>query len=79
MGKHDHHHNGLREFIGAVQTQMNLQILCVSESNKNIIKGKLVVEHTPGLSGPGRLAFVQIYSASQVDPSKLFLFSFGVN
>lgn len=68
MGKHDHHHYGLREFIGAVQTQMNLQILCVSESNKNIIKGKLVVEHTPGLSGPGRLAFVQIYSASQVDP-----------
>ncbi|KAK8579138.1 hypothetical protein V6N13_142358 [Hibiscus sabdariffa] len=37
--------------------------------SRHLISGKLVIEHSPGLSGPGKSATVQIYSSTQIDPN----------
>ncbi|KAK8632528.1 hypothetical protein V6N13_072919 [Hibiscus sabdariffa] len=36
---------------------------------RHLISGKLVIEHSTGLSGPGKSAIVQIYSSTQIDPN----------
>lgn len=45
--------------------------------SRYLINGKVVIEHSPGLSGPGNSATVQVYSSTVIDPSK-FLFSWSL-
>ncbi|XVF81301.1 hypothetical protein PTKIN_Ptkin15bG0144400 [Pterospermum kingtungense] len=73
----DHHHQhhlcySLQECFSAVESK-------ISHSNhpqgrpanryKYIINGNVVIEHSPGLSGPGKSASVQIYSSTEIDPN----------
>ncbi|XP_039021129.1 linoleate 9S-lipoxygenase-like isoform X2 [Hibiscus syriacus] len=37
--------------------------------SRHVISGKVVIEHGPGLSGPGKSAAVQIHSTTQTDPN----------
>lgn len=41
-----------------------------SHSTKHIIKGQIIVQQSRGESVPGSAASVQLFSCSQVDPSK---------
>ncbi|XP_059660015.1 linoleate 9S-lipoxygenase 6-like [Cornus florida] len=48
--------------------------LCLSlqdclNSAQCIITGKIIIQHSPGKSGPGKSASVQLYSSTQVDPN----------
>lgn len=54
----------LQECFSSVQSASHAQ------ANHAIIKGKIVIDHSPGQSGPGKSASVQIFSCTKVDPGK---------
>ncbi|XWS36628.1 hypothetical protein CRYUN_Cryun20dG0101300 [Craigia yunnanensis] len=67
----DHHHlcHSMQECFSAVQRRISNGNPQDRPANGCIINGKVVIEHSPGLSGPGKSASVQIYSSTEIDPN----------
>ncbi|OMP07928.1 Lipoxygenase [Corchorus olitorius] len=59
----DGHHlcSGMEEFFSSRRNRLDKQNIKIS--------GKFVIEHSTGLSGPGKSACVQIYSSTELDPN----------
>ncbi|XVE78192.1 hypothetical protein DITRI_Ditri13aG0124200 [Diplodiscus trichospermus] len=70
MDYHRHPCYSMQECYNAVQSRIcnNPQ---EETSNRYIINGKVVIEHSPGLSGPGKSASLQIYSLTEMDPNTM--------
>lgn len=69
--------SGLQECLYAVQSRLTGQpYLNPHSSEKCMIKGEIILDHSPGQSGPGKSASVQVYSYTEIDPSK---FSFHLS
>ncbi|KAI9176645.1 hypothetical protein LWI28_005445 [Acer negundo] len=62
---------GLQECLSAVQNKISSHLFSHASNphDLNLIKGKLVIDHSPGQSGPGKSASVQVYSCTEIDPN----------
>ncbi|TXG55701.1 hypothetical protein EZV62_020957 [Acer yangbiense] len=62
---------GLQDCLSAVHNKItsHLHSNASNHHDLNLIKGKLVVDHSPGQSGPGKSASVQVYSCTEIDPN----------
>ncbi|KAK2648964.1 hypothetical protein Ddye_016453 [Dipteronia dyeriana] len=62
---------GLQECLSAVQNKItrHLHSHASNHHDLNLIMGKLIVDHSPGQSGPGKSASVQVYSCTEIDPN----------
>ncbi|KAK0588440.1 hypothetical protein LWI29_000983 [Acer saccharum] len=60
---------GLQECLIAVHNKItsHLHSNASNHHDLNLIKGKLIVDHSPGQSGPGKSASVQVYSCTEID------------
>ncbi|KAL9457132.1 hypothetical protein AB3S75_006216 [Citrus x aurantiifolia] len=61
-------HRGLRSDLQACFSSVQSAITSHAQANHAIIKGKIVIDHSPGQSGPGKSASAQIFSCTKVDP-----------
>lgn len=71
----DSHHlcSSMHDCFSAAPSRISKTSLQDRPANPYIINGKVVIEHSPGLSGPGKSASLQLYSSTELDPSKLCL------
>lgn len=63
-------HRGLRSDLQECFSSVQSAITGHAQANHAIIKGKIVIDHSPGQSGPGKSASAQIFSCTKVDPGK---------
>ncbi|KAG4193052.1 hypothetical protein ERO13_A07G196300v2 [Gossypium hirsutum] len=75
MDSHHHHHHlcyNMQECLNAIQNKISdCNSLQDRHGSRYLINGKVVIEHSPGLSGPGKSASVQVYSSTVIDPNTM--------
>ncbi|KAK6259684.1 PLAT/LH2 domain - like 2 [Theobroma cacao] len=67
----DSHHlcSSMHDCFRAAPSRISKTSLQDRPANPYIINGKVVIEHSPGLSGPGKSASLQLYSSTELDPN----------
>ncbi|KAL5861543.1 hypothetical protein ACOSQ4_002839 [Xanthoceras sorbifolium] len=63
--------SGLQECLSAVQSKITCHLHASSHHalKQCLIKGEIVIDHSPGQSGPEKSASVQVYSWTEIDPN----------
>ncbi|KAK6286742.1 hypothetical protein POUND7_012921, partial [Theobroma cacao] len=71
----DSHHlcSSIHDCFSAAPSRISKTSLQDRPANPYIINGKVVIEHSPGLSGPGKSASLQLYSSTELDPKTINL------